>query len=102
YRDGLRATVLMLDGFVSQFAFAAMVGGTVASTLFYHESQEPFGHFAFLVSRFEDMVLTGQPPYPVERTVLTTGALAFLMESAFRGGARLDTPELGVAYRVAR
>jgi hypothetical protein len=98
YRDGLRATVLMLDQFISQFAFAARVSGEIVSTLFYLQSTEPFGHFAFLVSRFEDMVLGGRPPYPVERTVLTTGVLDFLMRSAAQGGARLETSELGVAY----
>ena len=102
YRDGLRATVLMLDRFVSQFTFAARVEGEVASTLFYLQSTEPFGHFAFLVDRFEEMVLTGRPPYPIERTVLTTGALDFLMRSAASGGARTETPELAVAYRVER
>jgi hypothetical protein len=102
YRDGLRATVLMLDGFISQFAFAARTGGETLSTLFYLQSHEPFGHFAFLVSRFEDMVLSGRPPYPLERTVLTSGALDFLMRSAAAGGARLETPELDVAYRVDR
>ena len=58
----------------------------------------PLGHFAFLVSRFEDMVLSGDPPYPIERTLLTTGTLDFLMRSAARGGARIETPELDVAY----
>lgn len=97
YRDGLRGTVLMLDGFVSQFTFAARVGGEVVSTLFYLQSTEPFGHFAFLVSRFEEMVLGGKVPYPVERTVLTSGVLDFVMRSR---GERVETPELGVAYRV--
>ena len=46
------------------------------------------------------MVLGGRPPYPVERTVLTTGTLDFLMRSAAQGGARLETPELDVAYQV--
>jgi hypothetical protein len=100
YRDGLRATVLMLEGYVSGFAFAARLGGQAepVSTQFYLESQEPFGHFAFLVRRFEDVVLTGQPPYPIERTVLTTGALDFLMRSQ---GRRIETPELGIAYTPA-
>jgi hypothetical protein len=100
YRDGLRCTVLMLDGYLSEFAFAGRVGGELASTQFYLESQEPFGHFAFLVNRFEDMVLTGREPYPVERTVVTSGALSFLMESAYRYGARIETPELGIEYRI--
>ena len=38
--------------------------------------------------------------YPVERTLLTTGALAYLMESAHQGHKRLETPMLRVAYRA--
>lgn len=99
YRDGLRATVLMLDGYVRGFAFAARIAGVPepVSTHFYLESQEPFGHFAFLVNRFEDLVLTGRAPYPIERTVLTTGALDFLMRSR---GRRIETPELGIGYQL--
>src|SRR3989442_6788519 len=41
YRDGLRATVLMLDRFVSQFTFAARVGGENVSTALYLQSTEP-------------------------------------------------------------
>jgi hypothetical protein len=100
YRDGLRATVLMLEGYAKAFAFAASTAGGTAATQFYLESQEPFGHFAFLVNRFEEMVLTGREPYPVERTVLTGGALSYLMESAHLYGARLETPELEVSYAV--
>ena len=101
YRDGLRATVLMLDGAVSEFAFAARSGGEVRSTQFYLESKEPYGHFAFLVHAIEVLVLTGRPPYPVERTLLTTGILALTLESRYRDGIRIPTPELAVAYGVA-
>ena len=39
-------------------------------------------------------------PYPVERTLLTTGALAAAMDSRFEGGRALDTPHLYVAYKT--
>jgi hypothetical protein len=44
------------------------------------------------------MFETGRSPYPVERTLLTTGALSFLMESAYRGHIQLETPDLRVRY----
>jgi len=44
------------------------------------------------------MFETGRSAYPVERTLLTTGALSFLMESAYQGHKRLETPALRVAY----
>jgi hypothetical protein len=100
YRDGLKATILMLEGATQQFSFAARVDGQVQSTLFYLQSGKPFGHFAFLTNKIEDLLLTGQPPYPVERTLLTTGILARALESHYRKGTRLETPELDVVYSV--
>jgi hypothetical protein len=101
YRDGTGGTVLMLEGYAKAFAFAARVAGDTLATQFYLEPQEPFGHFAFLLERFQDMVLTGREPYPVERTVLTSGALSALMESAHSYGARIETPELEIVYAIS-
>ena len=58
-------------------------------------------HFDGLVDCIEEMFVTGKPVYPVERTLLTTGALAFLFESRVRK-ERVATPELAVAYRAPR
>jgi hypothetical protein len=46
------------------------------------------------------MYMTGKHLYPVERTLLTTGALSFLMESAYRDHKRIETPMLNVAYKA--
>lgn len=97
YRDGLKATVLMLDGATDQFSFAARVDGRIESTLFYLQPK-PFGHFAFLTNKIEDLIVTGQPPSPVERTLLTTGTLARALESRYLKGERLATPELDITY----
>ena len=40
--------------------------------------------------------------YPVERTLLTTGALAALMDSSYQGHRRLETPHLNVSYRAPK
>ena len=60
----------------------------------------PFGHFEHLLRAVEQMLHTGKPAYPVERTLLTTGALSFVMESAHRGHERIETPMLTVAYKA--
>ena len=44
--------------------------------------------------------MTGEPQYPVERTLLVTGVLDALMHSRAEGHIRLETPYLAeLAYR---
>ena len=45
------------------------------------------------------MMVTGKPVYPVERTLLTTGVLASLMESKAGGHHRIETPHVNVRYQ---
>ena len=95
YTDGLRATGYLSPRHVADFAAAIRPTG----------SERPLGtwcylpkpqrdHFSFLSNHIEKMFLTGRPSYPVERTLLTTGMLAFLMDSRHAGGRRIETPEL--------
>jgi hypothetical protein len=58
----------------------------------------PLPHFDGLVSRIEEMFVTGKPPYPVERTLLTTGILAHLFDSKVKRYQRIETPALGIRY----
>jgi hypothetical protein len=99
YRDGFRAAVLMLNGYVGSFAYAARAGGEVQATEFYLQDGFPFGHFSYLLLNIEEMLLTGRPTYPAERTLLTTGVLNAVMDSHHQGGARIETPHLDIAYR---
>lgn len=101
YRDGLRATLAMANGIATQFSFAAKLRGEEkpVATWFELEEKRPFGHFAFLVRAIERMIQTGQPPYPVERTLLTTGVLDAIMHGAVDAGKWLATPELAITYQ---
>ena len=100
YKDGLRAAVYMLDGHIADFNFAAAVDGQrdPASTQFFLQGGRPFGHFSTLVHYIEELILNKRAPYPVERTLLVTGALAACMESVWRGNTRVETPYLTVTY----
>jgi hypothetical protein len=100
YRDGLRATVLLLNGHLDDTTFAARVVGEKrpVSTLFYLPPPPGAAFLQALTMKIEDFLATGRPPYPVERTLLTNGILDAVLESRVKGQQRLLTPELDVSY----
>ncbi|MDT9115838.1 hypothetical protein RSW44_25230, partial [Escherichia coli] len=55
-----------------------------------------------LVRHIENMVLTGRAPYPVERTLPTTGMLAASVDSLHRDGAIIETPGMEVRYTAPK
>jgi hypothetical protein len=69
------------------------------ATVHYTQEARPFGHFTFLTQGIEQMMFTGKPTWPVERTLLVTGVLAAAFQSRKRGGERLATPHLAIAYK---
>ncbi|MFN8855964.1 MAG: hypothetical protein ACK50P_10380, partial [Planctomycetaceae bacterium] len=50
------------------------------------------------VHHLESLVQTGRSPYPVERTLLTTGMTAAGIESLFQKKP-LETPHLAIEYQ---
>ena len=99
YSDGLKATVLMLTGYVVDLSYAARVGDDVLSCEFFLHPGSPHPHFSYLCMNIEEMFLTGKPQYPVERTLLASGILEAAMDSRHQGGIRLETPHLDVSYQ---
>lgn len=103
YRDGHRMTVFMANDFSQEFAFAyRKKGGPIRAASYYLDPVPRLKHFSATVRALEEMYLTGRATEPAERTYLTTGMLAYLIESHFRGGPRLETPDLDISYRPAR
>jgi len=104
YRDGLEAAAFLLTGAVSDFTVAIEVEGEArpVSTLMWAEERRPYWHFACLVRNIEKMFETGVATYPVERTLLTSAALDWLLESRIRNQQRLETPQLEISYRVPK
>jgi hypothetical protein len=99
YADGLRANVLTLNGAVGEWSIAwRHADGRHESTLFYTQERRPFNHFSFLLQGVEQMVLTGKPAWPVERTLMTSGLLDALLTSKLQGGKPLETPQLSFSY----
>ena len=104
YADGLKAAAFLMTGLLEDFTVAIDVDGQPqpVSTLMDLQNQRPHHHFGCLVEKIEQLFETGRAPYPVERTLLTSGMLDFGLESRFRGYPRLETPELArVRYQVA-
>jgi hypothetical protein len=104
YRDGLKATLLMLNGAVSDFNFAVKLRGKseVQSTQFLLTPEPNVTYSACLANKIEQMIETGTAPYPVDRTLLVSGILESCLDSRFQGQSRLETPHLAVEYRAPK
>ena len=101
YRDGQRMTVLMPNGYCQEFAFAYRPTGSdrITAASYKLDPVPRLKHFSATVRSLEDMYLTGKPTEPGERTYLTTGMLAYLVDSRAQAGVRLETPDLDIRYR---
>jgi len=131
YRSGLEAVVYRLNGYPTAQSFAALEAGKAQPLLLNDErgdgspvslppdlrTRYRHNHFSAVVHLFEQMVLTGRVPHPVERTLLTSGVLAALHESSYQPspmyglsmqhgthlsrGRLIQTPQLGIRYQVS-
>jgi hypothetical protein len=101
YNDGFRANVLCLGGIVSGYLVAFRQKGRqeIDSAQCYIPTENS-NNFSPLVHAIAGMFNGRKLEYPVERTLLTTGALAALMDSAYQKGKRIETPHLKIAYRA--
>jgi hypothetical protein len=100
YRDGFRAAVVSAPGYVDDFTVALRVAGVPEplSTLAWYASANG-NSFACLVRQIEDLMLTGQPPVPVARTLLTSGLIDAMLRARTAGGS-VATPELAIGYHA--
>jgi len=103
YRDGVKATLLMLSDAVADFNFAVKLKGReIQSTQFFLSPDPNVTYSACLASKIEQMIMSGVAPYPVERTLLVSGMLESCLESRVKGHVRLETPQLNVVYQAPR
>ena len=100
HNDGLKSAMVLFSGLVEDFNFACRIDGR----------KEPFStqmylpmpparttlanFFSPLTNNIERLFLEQKSPYPLERTLLTTGLTAAGVESLFQQEKRLDTPHL--------
>ena len=104
YADGLKATILIGGGLVNDCTVAARLRSRrdPLSTLMFLPYYDLQNFFSPLVNHMETLFQTGKSPYPIERTLLTTGLTAAGVESLFRGQKRIATPHLRISYQPSK
>ncbi|MFN8709531.1 MAG: hypothetical protein ACK526_23490 [Planctomyces sp.] len=103
YADGLKVTIIQFQaasgkdeiGVVGDCNMAARLkGDEIFSVQFYLPYYSMRNFFSPQVHHIETLFRTGKSPYPIERTLLTTGMTAAGIESLFQEQKRLETPHL--------
>jgi hypothetical protein len=99
YRDGFRATMLKIGASSNRWNFACKFAGDdrLHATRFYNG---PYGNrclFMGLAHAIQDHFVQRRSPYPVERTLLTTGLTEAVMQTR-AAGSELETPHLDIRY----
>lgn len=104
YVDGLKGTMFLMNGLTQDFMVAARLRGAEEplSTLYHLPPNPNVAYSAALMSQAERMFVTGQAPYPAERTLLTSGLVQAGLQSLADGQTRRETPHLAVRYRVSK
>jgi len=103
YADGLKVSIVQFQagpdqpagGVVGDCNMAARLGdGEIFSVQFYLPYYSMRNFFSPQVHYIESLFQTNKSPYPIERTLLTTGMTAAGIESLFQDQKRLETPHL--------
>jgi hypothetical protein len=105
HNDGFRTTMFLLNGAVRDFTYAGLTRGEKIISCQMYLPMPPAisttaDFFNPLVYHIEQMILQNRAPFPIERTLLTSGMTLTAVESLHRGQVKLDTPELRVAYEA--
>lgn len=101
YNDGTQGTCLMLDEYVNQgWAYAAKADGkTVATEFVYDQTTPVYAAFSYLDLNIEKLMVTGKPPVPIERNLLTSCVIDMAIRSTVEGKIK-KTPFLNIVYNV--
>jgi hypothetical protein len=100
YQDGTRGAALNLIEQTSEFAFAADIERRTEplSSCFYLPAPPGARFFDPLTYNIEKFFAAGVPPYPVERTLLTSTMTDLAMQSLQQGSEVITSPALAVKY----
>jgi hypothetical protein len=100
YKDGTRGTAMTVGSGGDRWNFACKLKGQKEplATAFYSGPWGNWNLFNALSRAIAEFFKSKQSPYPVERTLLVSGALDAAMHSHVAGGKPIDTPELEFSY----
>jgi len=100
YKDGLHAAVLRVGGSGTRWNLAVLTPAAPEplATSFHVGPWDNRALFKALSHAIQVFFRDKKPPYPIERTLLTTGALDAAMDSRQAAGALVATPHLEIAY----
>ena len=102
HNDGFRTCMFM--GPIRDFNYAGLRSdnGAIVSCQMYlpmpTHGATTADFFNPLARHIEEVILTGRTPYPVERTLLTSGMVIAAVESLYQKQVPIDTPHLAVRY----
>lgn len=99
YRDGLKVTIVRLQGLLRKWAVACRLAGRetpVASAPQAGGAELFYPQFARLSRRIEDFFLGGPNPVPPTRLYLTTLACAYCMQALAQSGRVLADSEIPI------
>jgi hypothetical protein len=104
HHDGFRTTLFLLP--IQDFNYAGLRGDTAEIIACQMHLPMPGSgattadFFNPLVRHIESMIVENRAPYPVERTLLTSGMTLAAVESLHRGQVPVPTPEMNVRYEA--
>jgi hypothetical protein len=100
YKDGFRGIALRIGSSGTRWNFASLTVGEDAprATSFYSKLWANRCLFKALSHAIQSHFRERRGPYPVERTLLTTGALEAALDSRVAGGKPIATPQLEFSY----
>lgn len=103
HRDGFRTSLFMAP--IRDFNYAGLRrdNGEIVSCQMYlpmpGHSATTADFFHPLVRHIENMILENRAPYPIERTLLTSGMTLAAVDSIFQEYKPVNTPDMAVVYR---
>lgn len=103
HKDGFRTTMLLAN--IRDFNYAGLRSDTneiVACQMYLPmpgQSATTADFFNPLARHIETMVLENRAPYPVERTLLTSGMVIGGVDSLHQGQSLIQTPDMAVQYQ---